>query len=47
MIRWRLKELPDAQGVAYLVEVGVLTIDEARFILLGETYETEEQKEEE
>lgn len=38
-IMWRLRDLPTAEGVAMLVEQGVLTIEEARFILLGETEE--------
>lgn len=42
MVKWRLQVLPDANGVAYLVEVGVLSVKEARFILLGETYNNEE-----
>lgn len=42
MVKWRLQALPDAVGVAMLVEQGVLTVKEARFILLGETYNTEE-----
>lgn len=36
-IRWRLQTLPDAVGVAMLVEQGVLTVEEARFILLKDT----------
>lgn len=44
-ILWRLRDLPSAEGVAMLVGQGVLTVEEARFILLGET--NEEKKEEE
>lgn len=40
-----MQVLPDAVGVAMLVEQGILTVKEARFILLGETYSTEETKE--
>ena len=42
LVRWRLQTLPDAVGVAMLVEQGVLTVKEARFILLGESGEEEE-----
>lgn len=44
MVKWRLQVLPDAVGVAMLVEQGVLSIQEARFILLGETYSTENKE---
>lgn len=37
LVRWRLQTLPDAVGVAMLVQQNVLTVEEARFILLGET----------
>ena len=42
-LKWRLRDLPSADGVAALVISGVLTIEEARFILLGETYEKKEE----
>lgn len=42
-IKWRLRELPSAEGVAALIEAGALTIEEARFILLGETGEKKEE----
>lgn len=42
LVRWRLQTLPDAVGVAMLVEQGVLTVQEARFILLGETGQNKE-----
>lgn len=42
-IKWRLRDLPSAEGVAALVAVGVLTLEEARFILLGETGEKKEE----
>lgn len=35
-LKWRLRELPDAQGVAQLVEAKVLKPEEAREILLKE-----------
>ena len=36
LVKWRLQQLPTAEGVAMLVEQGVLTVAEARFILLRE-----------
>lgn len=44
-IMWRLRDLPSAEGVAMLVEQGVLTVQEARFILLGETEEKKKEDE--
>lgn len=42
-ITWRLRELPSAEGLAALVEQGVVTKEEARFILLGELPKNEEE----
>lgn len=36
---WRLKELPSAEGVARLVEQGVITADQARDILFSKPVE--------
>lgn len=36
-VTWRLKVLPDANGLAALVTAGVLTPEEARTIVIYET----------
>jgi hypothetical protein len=43
-LTWRLRVLPTAEGLAMLVEQGIVTKEEARFILLGEAGEKKEDK---
>lgn len=46
-VKWALQTLPTAEGVAMLVQHGILTVAEARFILLRELPKEEGKKEEE
>lgn len=43
-LRWRLKELPTAEGVAKLVEQGVISKEEGRQLLLSEVKYDESKK---